>query len=164
MLLDHDALTAARAETRLPAANIESTITINAPIDVVWRRLIDLDGYPEWNPLTPRIDAPAIEVGTPIMLHVQLKPTARRRRMQPAGITHVDPSAHRIDWSTQMGSAAFLRTARTQQLTAVGPDQTRYLTAEVFIGLAVPLVMGLYRSTVQRGFDAVAQALAEAVG
>ena len=51
-----------------PSASIE----IDAPIDLVWRIMLDTASYGEWNPFIERVDidrAPA--AGVPVVLHVR---------------------------------------------------------------------------------------------
>ena len=147
----------ARRGSRLPSAAIEASAVIAAPIDAVWATLSDLEGYGGWNPFTPRVDG-ALEVGADVALHVQMKAPPARRLRQVEHVTCVEPG-RRVDWGTMMVGPMALRANRTQQLEALGPETTRYWTEDVFSGLLVPLVMALYRGSIQRGFEGVAQGL-----
>jgi len=37
---------------------IQSLVSIEAPAEVAWQVLTDLEHYPEWNPYTPRLVSP----------------------------------------------------------------------------------------------------------
>lgn len=138
---------------------IESTVDIDAPAERVWSILSDLSRYGEWNPFTPRIDA-SLVVGEPVVLHVAMEP-GKPLIVQREVCSANDPARRELGWGMQMGPAFVLRANRVQRLIELGPGRTRYYTADAFSGLLVPLVMGLYRAHIQRGFDGVARALKE---
>jgi hypothetical protein len=138
---------------------IESTVDIDAPAERVWAILRDLARYGEWNPFTPRVDA-SLVIGEPVVLHVAMKP-GKPLIVQREVCSANDPAGLELGWGMQMGPGFVLRANRVQRLTRVGPERTRYYTADTFSGLLVPIVMGLYRADIQRGFDGVARALKE---
>jgi hypothetical protein len=59
-----------------------------------------------------------------------------------------------------MGPAWFFRAERTQRVEVLGPKRCRYISEDAFAGLFSPVVEALYGAKVQRGFDALAAALA----
>ena len=70
----------------------EASATIDSPIGVVWRAMIDVDSYPAWNPFILRIDAPGrrpLAVGDELILHVrwrdgkEVKTHERITRLEP---------------------------------------------------------------------------------
>jgi len=138
---------------------IASTIDIDAPAERVWAILADLSRYGEWNPFTPRIDA-SLVIGEPVVLHVAMKP-GKPLIVQREVCSANDPAKWELGWGLQMGPAFVLRANRIQRLTRLGSERTRYDTSDTFSGLLVPIVMGLYRADIQRGFDGVARALKE---
>ncbi|MDQ3036100.1 MAG: SRPBCC domain-containing protein [Myxococcota bacterium] len=138
---------------------IESAIDIDAPPDRVWAILVDLASYAEWNPFTPRIDA-SLRPGQPVVLHVAMKP-GKELLVQTETCTVNDPVLRELGWGMTMGPAFVLRAQRIQRLTSLPSGGTRYWTGDSFAGLLTPLVMSLYRSDIQRGFDAVARGLKE---
>lgn len=141
------------------ATLIESTVEIDAPPERVWAILVDLASYGEWNPFTPRIDA-SLEVGTPVVLHVAMKP-GEPLLVQTEVCSANDPAKRELGWGMTMGPGFVLRANRIQRVEALPGDRSRYWTGDAFAGLLVPLVMALYRSHIQRGFDGVARALKE---
>ena len=63
----------------------EADIVIDAPADVVWRAMLDLDNYPQWNPFIVRVDRPdgrPPQVGDALTLHVRFheRPGGARSR------------------------------------------------------------------------------------
>lgn len=140
-------------------AIVEASADIDAPPERVWEILLDLPRYPEWNPFTPRIDASLVP-GEALVLHVAMRP-GQPLRMQRQVCTTNDPAARELGWSTTFGPGFVLRANRIQRLTELSGGRTRYWTRDTFAGLLVPLVMALYRSDIQRGFDRTARALKE---
>ncbi len=136
---------------------IASTLDIAAPAERVWEILIDLAGYETWNPFTPRIDA-TLRVGDPVVLTVAMRPG--RTLIQREVCTAYDPDAFVLGWGMTLGIPLLLRADRLQRLTPLPGGGTRYHTEDAFSGLLAPLVLRLYGADIQRGFDAVARALA----
>lgn len=145
-----------------PMRTIAASATIDAPLARVWAVLSDLSSYPAWSPFVVAVDGP-LAVGTPVTLHVAMTP-GRKPLRQVETVSKVDPPGAGADraelsWGTVMGHPTLLRAERYQRLTALGPGQTRYETADEFEGLLVPIVFALYGASIQRGFDETARAL-----
>jgi hypothetical protein len=136
---------------------IQAEIEIDAPAERVWSILVDVAAYSEWNPFTPRVDT-TLRVGDEVVLHVAMKP-GRPLILQKERITANDPDALELGWGMQLGARAILHANRVQKLERLPGDRTRYWTGDTFGGLLVPVVMGLYRADIQRGFDGVARGL-----
>ncbi len=143
--------------------DIGTTIDIDAPRARVWSILVDLAHYPEWNPFTPRVEA-SLKVGEPVILHVRMKPGEPTMRQPEVMTSYIE--GEELGWGTTMMHRVVLHANRTQRLTDLGGERTRYESVDRFHGGIVPLVMALYGRHVQRGFDETARALkarAEAV-
>lgn len=134
---------------------VSAGVDIDAPIDLVWDVLADLDHY-TWNPLSPRATARALAVGEPVELEVHLP--GRPKRMQTEWINLVEPGKT-ICWGLHLPHPLFLVGNRVQELTPLGPGRTRYFTVDRFSGLLTPLVMLLYGEPMRAGFQAMADAL-----
>jgi hypothetical protein len=143
-----------------PAAGID----IDAPIDVVWQVMLDVDAYGEWNPFITRADCPSPpRVGDPIRLHVTFGNGSKA--VSPERISAV--VAPRADNSGVRRAAlayvyeglpsrlGLLKGTRWQQL-AQGAGATRYETVELFSG---PLVRLAGPGRVADGFRRHAEAL-----
>lgn len=138
--------------------NPAASVTIAAPLDVVWRIMLDTTSYPSWNPFVVRADTPQPPaVGNPIVLHVVWENGSRAR--SPERITALE----RYDDSALLSYVyeglpariGLVRGTRHQRLTAVAGG-TRYDTVEEFSG---PLVFLAGPGRVQRGFERHAAAL-----
>lgn len=138
---------------------IEASSVIAAPVEDVWRVLVDLDGYADWNRFTPRVRS-GLAVGDPVELEVVLGP--RRRNRSVNHVERVEPPTT-IVWSSTLVGPTFLRTRRTQRVVDLGGGRVRYSTQEVFEGLLAPLVRLVSARAVRAGFEAVADGLREHV-
>ena len=143
-----------------PAAGID----IDAPIDLVWRVMLDVDSYGEWNPFITRADCPTPpRAGDPIRLHVTFGNGTKV--VSPERITTVeapyvdDAGATRATlayvYEGLPSKVGLLKGTRWQQL-AQGDGATRYETVEIFSG---PLVRLAGPGRVADGFRRHAQAL-----
>lgn len=144
-----------------PAATIE----IDAPIDVVWRIMLDTERYAEWNPFVVRADTPLPPaVGNPIVLHVRW--ATGRGTTSPERITALEPPASdAAGVATALLSYVYeglparlglVRGTRHQRLTQRPGGPTRYETVEEFSG---PLVRLAGPGRVADGFRRHAEGL-----
>jgi hypothetical protein len=134
-------------------------VSINAPLEKVWSVLTQLENYPKWNPFTPRVETTFV-VGEPAILYVTMN--ERHQRIQREVLTVFEPQ-HAFAWASIMGSPLILKANRSQIVEPLDDHRTHYQTYETFDGLLVPLIMALYRKDIQRGFEAVGQALKQYV-
>ena len=142
----------------------QAEILIDAPVDVVWSVVTDLDRYPEWNPFVERIDVlgDAPVVGTDLRLHVRWASGRRVRTREQ--ITRLEPpNVLEYRFRGPIAALGLVRGARLQTLVPDGEHATRYRSREEFTGSLssfTPL------KAVQDGFERHAAALkgrAEAV-
>jgi len=147
----------------------EASATIEAPVDVVWAVMLDLDAYPAWNPFVVRVDGPAgrpAVVGDELVLHVRWASgrgvTTRERitRLEP-------PEAGRATLEYEFGgpvaTLGLVRGRRLQEVEPAAGGSARYRTSERLHGL---LAFAAPIGRVQDGFERHAAALkarAEAV-
>ena len=139
----------------MPKTTISAEIEIDAPRERVWEILVDLDRYPAWNPFTRRVES-TLEMGASVTMDVQLRPN--RRSVQREVVTAIEPM-EKVCWGMKILVPWLLAANRCQVLSTTADGGTRYFTADEFRGVLVPLVMWLYRDSVQRGFTGVARAL-----
>ena len=133
---------------------ITSKIIIQAPRQVVWEVLMDLDNYQSWNTFTPKVET-NFEVGTDVILHVNMNGNGKLLKQK-----------EQILWFKEGKSMAWgiptrfpVKTERAQILRTVDSETTEYITYDKFWGVLTPLVMALYRKKIQQGFDDVAEGL-----
>ncbi len=132
-----------------------ATRTIDAPAEVVWRVVIDVDAYPEWNTFTITCRT-TWEVGTPIVMKVRLfsRLTIRQRET-----IRVNEDGRLIEYGIDL-PMGLLRSSRRHVLTAVGPGATRYDSEFVLEGRLAPLVERLLGTRLRKGFDDMTSGLA----
>ena len=133
---------------------ISSTAEIDAPADELWRILVDLERYPEWNPFTPGVVS-TLRPGDPIRMDVQM---GGKRRVQTETVSVHEPG-RRLCWDVTMGWRGLLNTRRCQTLEPLFTGGTRYQTRLEMHGLLAGLVNRLYGQHIQKGFDDLAAAL-----
>ena len=136
---------------------VRAEITIDAPIERVWRILRDVHRYGEWNPFTPRVET-TLEVGDPVHLHVRLVGPRLLHRVEY--VTRNAP--YTLGWEMKMGTRTLLHAERVQVLTAVDEERTHYMTEDTFAGWLRPLVLGLLGKAMERGFTDCAAGLKKA--
>jgi hypothetical protein len=127
--------------------NPECSVSIEAPLDLVWEVMLDTASYAEWNPFVVRAECPTPpQVGDPIVLHVRW-PNGRGTR-SPERISILEPPYD--DHGTRRATLAYVfegwparlglvRGTRFQRLSQVEGGPTRYETVEEFSGPLVPL-------------------------
>ena len=135
--------------------HLHTEIEIDAPADVVWDVLTDLDGYSSWNPFV-------IEAGGSVAVGERL-----RNRLQPPGgramtfrprVTEVEP-ARVFEWLGRLGSPRLFDGRHRFELVALDDHRTRLVQSEHFQGLFVrPMKRSLDTATLA-GFDAMNEAL-----
>ena len=129
-------------------------VTIDAPVETVWRVLTDFDRYVEWNPFTPYVDA-ELAMGARVDMRVAMGPF---RLKQTEIVCALEPPS-RLAWRTTVGARWLLQAVREQRIESLGDDTCRYATSDAFRGVLMPLVILLTGGFVRRGFNAVAVAL-----
>jgi len=115
---------------------IQTEIEIDAPAEAVFAILLDFERYPEWNPLTVRIDGDPT-VGEVVTLHVDLggKPMVRKHV-----ISRVDaPEA--LCWTIRTKQPFLMRGERCQRVEDLGGGRCRYTNDEQVHGLSSGLVV-----------------------
>ncbi len=139
---------------RVFACAVTASVDIRAPAEDVWAVLVDFAQYPAWNPFTPQVDAELV-AGAPVRLVVDMP--GRRQLERVERINRVEPRRV-LCWGMHMGHRSLLCANRWQVLEPVHAG-TRYTTVDRFSGLLVPVVMALYGTPMQRGFQQMADAL-----
>ena len=149
----------------MSAAHPRAAVSIDAPIDVVWRIMLDTASYAEWNPFVVRADcASPPRPGDPIMLQVRWadgKGTQSRERVSV--VESPLPDAEGVVRATLCyvyeglpAKLGLVRGTRYQRLTQRTGGPTEYDTVEEFSG---PLVRFAGPGRVAEGFRRHAEAL-----
>jgi hypothetical protein len=144
------------------SAHPAAEASIDAPLDVVWAVMLDVDAYPEWNPFVVRAECRnPPQVGDPIVLHVRW--ANGRGTRSPERISAVEPpagdtvrrAALAYDYAGLPSRLGLVRGRRWQRLEQAG-GATSYRTVEEFSG---PLVGLAGPDRVAEGFRRHAAAL-----
>ena len=144
--------------------NPSASISIEAPLAVVWEVMLDTERYGEWNPFVERAEARTPpEVGDPIVLHVRWANGKTAR--SPERIVAIEPPATHGAVTTARLSYVYeglpaklhlVRGTRHQRLRQEDGGPTTYDTVEEFSG---PLVLFAGPGRVAEGFARHAAAL-----
>lgn len=131
-----------------------ATIDIDAPPQVVWDILLDLERYGEWNPFVIRVKGRA-GVGEPVTLTVKMGGRTIKQRLV---IRRFEPPSTLV-WTIPAEDSLILRGGRTQRIEDLGGGRCRYISREELLGLASPVVGLFTKSAIQHGMEAGARAL-----
>ncbi len=129
---------------RTPSARslvFRETATIHAGVDRVWRILVDLTRYAEWNPWLVRAEG-ALEPGGVVWANVVMG----KRRMRAKHVVLVVEHESRLVWRDAGWSSALVYGQRARTLTPQ-PDGTVVLNQEL-------MVEGPLKNVAARGFGA----------
>ena len=144
----------------------DATVSIDAPLELVWSVMLDLDSYDRWNPFIVRVDRPGgrqARVGDPITLHVRFG--GGRRYASRERITAIEPPAPygdgvratlTYDFAGPLHATGLVRGRRFQYVEQLPGQSTVYGTSERFRGLLTPIVP---TAAVANGFRRHAKAL-----
>ena len=134
---------------------IDHVVDIDAPPATVWRILTDFDEYEHWNPLAVRC-ATTLVPGDPIDMRVRLGPG--RLLKQREWVRTCTPGQE-FSYAMKPIPLGLLQSLRTQELTAIEGNRTRYTAHFEIQGFLQPLVRVLLGGALRRGFDGVAAGL-----
>ncbi|MBX7191251.1 MAG: SRPBCC domain-containing protein [Sandaracinaceae bacterium] len=133
-------------------------IEIDAPASKVWSILVDLDGYPAWNPFTTRMRS-TLAIGAPMDMRVRMSRwhlTIAQRETVREVTAPEGERAGRLVWGATMPGVV---AERVQTLTPLGPSRCRYLTEDTLEGPLERLVLALFGGSLDDGFAGVAEGL-----
>ena len=134
---------------------IEVAREIAAPADVVWRVLTDLDHYDEWNPFVVTCRSTLVP-GEPIVMRVRVLPWFAQPQAETV-FEHVP--GRRFSYGVDGGALAPIRSRRSHDVEALGPDRTRYTSRFALDGWAAPVVRTLLGNRLRHGFHAMTAAI-----
>jgi hypothetical protein len=134
---------------------LRTEVLITAPAARVWEVLTDFEAFPAWNPFIRRID------GLPVpraRLSVSIRPPGGRAMTFRPTVLRVEPERH-LSWRGQTLVPGLFDGEHVFELEAAGGDQVRFVHAEHFRGLLVPLLARTLRTTTRKGFEQMNAAL-----
>ena len=129
-------------------------VEINAPIDVAWTVLTEVDKYSQWNPFTPQVRTD-FSLGSPANLLVRMGPA--KFRITETVCAFEKPRL--IAWKKKFGAPWLLHAVREQHLEPVGKTSCSYHNTDRLTGLLAPMVFVCFGGYMRRGFHDVAEGL-----
>ncbi len=135
--------------------SIETSIEINATPEAVWSVIADFDAYPTWNPFIVSIE------GTPVpggRLKVLLQPpTGRKMSFSPVVLTWAPNRA--LVWRGKVLVSGLFDGEHRFELEPTHAGTTRFVHAETFTGILVPLFWNSLKNETRNGFESMNTAL-----
>lgn len=141
----------------MPILAIDESIEIAVPAAVVWQVLTDLDRYGEWNPFVVACRSTLVP-GEPIVMRVRVLPWFAQPQAETV-FEHVP--GRRFSYGVDGGALAPIRSRRSHDVEALGPDRTRYTSRFALDGWAAPVVRTLLGGRLRHGFHAMTAAIGE---
>ncbi|MDO9222859.1 MAG: SRPBCC domain-containing protein [Caulobacter sp.] len=138
------------------SVKLEHRTGIQAPDEVVWDVLSDIQGWASWNPLYPKAEG-VIRIGAVWDLELAL-PDQTPRLINPV-ILDWAPYDH-IHWRLT-ALRGWVRTIRFLEIEKMGPENCIFSNGELFEGLFGGLVARRLRGPIRQGFAAMGEALKE---
>ena len=135
---------------------INHDIEINAPAEAVWDVITDFDRYPEWNPFVVEARS-SLQPGEPIDMKVKLLGPVQR---QVEVILDVRPGEG-FSYHMRPFPLGALSSLRSHKISDLGNGRCRYQSHFELRGWMMPLVRGLMRGALERGFGGMSQAIRE---
>ena len=129
-------------------------LRIDAPIDVVWTVLTEVDKYGEWNPFTPRARTD-FTIGSPANLLVRMGPAKFRISESVCAFE----KSRLIAWEKKFGARWLLHAVREQHLDPAGKTSCSYHNTDRLTGVLAAMVLMCFGAYMRRGFDDVAEGL-----
>ena len=134
---------------------LHTEVTIDAPAEVVWDVLTDLDRYPEWNPFIVE------STGTPSVgarLTNRLQPPGGKAMTFRPTVTEFEPGAT-FEWLGRAGLPRIFDGRHRFELRATPSGGTAVAHTEQFHGVLVPFMRSSLDTRTKAGFEAMNAAL-----
>ena len=152
----------AAPEAKLPppkapsGVTVEDRIGIQAPAEVIWEIVRDLDRWSEWNPTYPKASG---EVRIGEVLDVTLVLEGQPPQALKPKVLDWIPN-EQLHWELRM-MGGMIKTIRYVEIEALGPENCVVNNGEIFGGLMGPSLGKRVGRNVRRGFKAMNEALKE---
>jgi hypothetical protein len=132
---------------------------IDAPVERIWRVLMDFAAYPEWNPFIRSIHGKP-DVGSRLEVEIGASGT-RPMRFRPT-VRGVVPNRE-FRWLGHLGVRGLFDGEHIFELTPLSMGSTRFVQRERFRGIFLPLLARRLERDARRGFEEMNRALRERV-
>jgi hypothetical protein len=136
---------------------LHSEIEIDASAELVWGVLTDFASYPEWNPFVRRISGEP-KVGE--RLEVRLEPPGGRGITLKPTVLEAEPERE-LRWLGHLWVSGLFDGEHSLTIHRLGEDSVRFVQAETFTGVLVPMFARSLDDGTRRGFEEMNRALKE---
>ncbi|MTE16826.1 SRPBCC domain-containing protein [Nocardia aurantiaca] len=126
---------------------IDKSVEIDAPAELVWQVLADVDKYGEWNPFVLECTT-TLEPGSPIDMRVQLVGPPKKQREFIRSHT----PGREFSYTMKPAPLGLLSSERSHLVTDLGDDRTRYDSHFQLDGPLASVVGGLLGGALRKGF------------
>lgn len=133
--------------------NIETEILIDAPVEIVWRVLMNFDAYRDWNPFI------TIE-GKPILgekLDVIINMNGKKNFFKPKVVAYEEE--RRFEWTGKLILKGLFAGNHYFRLEPVSEFQTKLIHGENFSGLLKGTIMRKIKESTVQGFETMNKAM-----
>ncbi|HEY9763704.1 MAG TPA: SRPBCC domain-containing protein [Trichocoleus sp.] len=141
------------------AKELNTSIEINAPANIVWEVLTDFSSYDQWNPFIRSVSGEVKQNGK---LEVCVQPPGGSGMTFRPVIVNIQPERE-LRWIGRLLLPGLFDGEHQFQLEPFGQNQTRLIHREVFSGLLVPLLWRDLDTKTRQGFEEMNHALKKRV-
>lgn len=134
---------------------IDHTHEVEAPAEVVWEVLTDLDAYPEWNPFVVAASS-SLEVGAPMDMRVRVLPFMTQSQRE--WVRSVEPGVG-FCYGLAPTAGGALRSERSHRVVPLAPGRCRYESRFAIEGWLSGVVKALLGRALRRGFTEMSAAV-----
>lgn len=133
--------------------NIETEILIDAPIEVVWRVLMNFDAYRHWNPFLT-VEGEAV-LGN--KLDVIINMDGKKNFFKPKVVAYEEQ--RRFEWTGKLLLKGLFAGNHYFKLHPVTEFQTQFIHGENFSGILQGPIMKKVREKTIQGFETMNKAM-----
>ncbi|WP_433590205.1 SRPBCC family protein [Nocardia sp. CA-145437] len=133
---------------------IDKSVEIDAPAELVWQVLTDVDAYGEWNPFVLECKT-TLEPGSPIDMRVQLVGPPKQQREFVRSCT----PGREFSYNMKPAPLGVLSSERSHLITDLGDGRTRYDSHFQLNGPLSVVVGGLLGGALRKGFTGMTEAV-----
>ena len=137
------------------AREIVTEIQIDAPAQRVWEILTDFEAHSTWNPFI-RLWKGELKDGAP--LEVLLEPPGGRMMTFKPKLVKLVPERE-LRWLGHLGIPGLFDGEHRFLIEPLSDSAVRFVHAERFGGLLVPLLLGRVEASTRKGFEIMNEAL-----
>ena len=124
-------------------------VTISAPVELVWKILLDFGNYDKWNSFCPSAKNDSLEIGSPVDMMVDM---GNGPSQQVEYISRVEPNEC-IAWAMANKPDDPIHAVRSQYLKRLTDTACTYQTVDEFAGPEMATMMEHFAAAVETGFN-----------